>query len=69
MRMVVDLGELDASTWVDFTGVSGHPWSSHFGDQTETWLEGGSYQWSFTDDAIDATTVNTMKLSPQTTND
>ncbi len=64
MRMVVDLADVDASTWVDFTGVSGHPWSSHFGDQTETWLEGGSYRWAFTDDAIDGSTVNTMKLTP-----
>ena len=28
MRMVVDLSDLDASTWINQTGVSGHPTDS-----------------------------------------
>ncbi|MFW6204767.1 MAG: penicillin acylase family protein, partial [Actinomycetota bacterium] len=30
MRMVVDLADLDASRWVDLTGVSGHPYHEHY---------------------------------------
>ncbi|WP_205856331.1 penicillin acylase family protein [Phytoactinopolyspora endophytica] len=41
MRMIVDLGDVDASRWVDLTGVSGHPYHEHYGDQTELWQSGG----------------------------
>ncbi|NEE01132.1 penicillin acylase family protein [Phytoactinopolyspora halotolerans] len=40
MRMVVDLSNFDASQWVDLTGVSGHPYHEHYGDQTELWRDG-----------------------------
>ncbi len=35
MRMVVDLGDLDRSTWVTVTGTSGHPASKHYADQLD----------------------------------
>jgi penicillin G amidase len=41
-RLVVDLGDLDASRWVDLTGISGHPYHAHYGDQTELWRTGGT---------------------------
>ena len=37
MRMVVDLGDLDASRWVNQSGVSGHAFHRHYDDQTELW--------------------------------
>ena len=37
MRMVVDLGDPDASTWVASTGTSGHPGSVHYTDQFAAW--------------------------------
>lgn len=40
MRMIVDLADLDASRWIDLTGVSGHPYQEHYGDQTELWRTG-----------------------------
>src|SRR5690606_4210268 len=40
MRMVVDLGDLDRSLWVNFTGVSGHPASAYYSDQLEAWAPG-----------------------------
>ncbi|WP_289019160.1 penicillin acylase family protein [uncultured Ornithinimicrobium sp.] len=43
MRMVVDLGDLDASRWVNQTGNSGHPFHPNHTDQSRTWLEGGTY--------------------------
>ena len=42
MRMVIDLADLDESTWIDLTGVSGHPFHEHYGDQTELWATGGT---------------------------
>ena len=35
MRMVVSLADLDASRWVNLTGVSGHAFDPHYADQTD----------------------------------
>ena len=43
MRMVVDLGDLDRSRWVNQTGASGHPFSPHYDDQVGAWVEGETY--------------------------
>ncbi len=64
MRMVVDLSDLDASTWVDLTGVSGHPWSAHYGDQTQAWADGETFVWPFSRRAVDEAAVDTLTLSP-----
>ena len=40
MRMVVDLSDLDASTWNHLTGASGHAFNAHYTDQTENWSHG-----------------------------
>ena len=40
MRMVVDLGDLDASTWVNLTGASGHAFHPHYDDQAPLWQRG-----------------------------
>ncbi|HEY6664729.1 MAG TPA: penicillin acylase family protein, partial [Propionibacteriaceae bacterium] len=37
MRMLIDLGDLDASRWVNQSGVSGHAFNRHYDDQTELW--------------------------------
>ena len=52
MRMVVDLGDLDASTWVNLTGSSGHPASVHYSDQFEPWSRGQTYPWPFSTKAV-----------------
>jgi penicillin amidase len=52
MRMVVDMGNLDASTWVAVTGVSGHPASRHYQDQLRTWAAGETFPWPFSRDAV-----------------
>ena len=64
MRMVVDLSDLDASTWVDLTGISGHPWSAHHGDQTQAWADGETFLWPFSREAVDAAAQDTLTLSP-----
>lgn len=54
MRMVVDLSDLDASRWVNQTGVSGHPWDEHYADQVSAWLAGRDYAWPFTRAAVES---------------
>lgn len=64
MRMVVDMGDLDASTWVTGTGTSGHPASKHYDDQLETWASGGTFPFPFTADAVREATVDELTLRP-----
>ena len=54
MRMVVDLGELDASRWVNLTGTSGHPASPHYCDQLAAGAAGRTFAWPFTPAATHA---------------
>jgi penicillin amidase len=65
MRMVVDLGDLDGSTWVNLTGTSGHIWSPHYDDQLATWASGGTYPWPFTAAAVTADAASTLTLRPE----
>ena len=58
------LGDLDASTWVDHTGVSGHPFAPGYGDQTEAWLTGETFPWAFTRGAVEAAAVQRLVLVP-----
>ena len=64
MRMTVDLADLDQAHWSISSGVSGHPLSKHYDDQFATWAEGGKYPWSFTREAIEATTKHRLVLRP-----
>lgn len=64
MRMVVDLADLDDSRWIDLTGVSGHPYHDHYGDQTDLWRSGQSLP-MFSDPAsIRAAGRSTLILTP-----
>lgn len=60
MRMVVDLDNLDNSRWVNQTGSSGHPASEHYTDQIETWANGGSFAWRFTETKNKAEAASTV---------
>jgi penicillin amidase len=64
MRMVVDLDDLDRSTWVDLTGVSGHPWSGHYGDQTDAWAAGETFPWPFSRRQVERAAEDTLVLEP-----
>ena len=64
MRMVVDLGDLDASRWINLTGVSGHPFSAHYTDQTDLWARGETLPWAFSRDAVEATAEHELRLVP-----
>jgi penicillin amidase len=64
MRMVVDLGDLDASTWVTLTGTSGHPGSVHYTDQFAAWAAGETFPWPFTTTAVQEASVRELTLRP-----
>ncbi|WP_077800016.1 penicillin acylase family protein [Streptomyces sp. JHA26] len=64
MRMVVNLGDLDKSRWINLTGASGHAYSAHYTDQTDKWAEGELLPWSFSGKAVDDSTSDTLVLKP-----
>ena len=64
MRMVVSLADFDESRWINLTGVSGHPFSSHYTDQTDLWVEGAMLPWAFSSEAVDAAADDTLTLLP-----
>ncbi|MFN2320928.1 MAG: penicillin acylase family protein [Dermatophilaceae bacterium] len=64
MRMVVDLSDLDASTWVNQTGQSGHPYHAHYSDQTKSWVAGEQFPWLHSEQAVREATADTLTLVP-----
>ncbi|MFE9022282.1 penicillin acylase family protein [Streptomyces sp. NPDC007808] len=64
MRMVVNLGDLDKSKWINLTGASGHAYNAHYTDQTDKWADGELLDWSFSDDAVTKSTSDTLVLKP-----
>ncbi|MGW7659648.1 penicillin acylase family protein [Streptomyces sp. NPDC054756] len=64
MRMVVNLGDLDKSKWINLTGASGHAYHSHYTDQTDKWADGELLDWSFSQQAVDKATSDTLVLRP-----
>ena len=64
MRMVVDLADLDASTWVTMTGTSGHPGSAHYADQLGAWAEGRTFPWPFSPQAVREASTAELTLRP-----
>ncbi|SEE94082.1 penicillin amidase [Ruania alba] len=64
MRMVADLADLDASTWVNLTGNSGHPGSAHYDDQYEAWATGETFAWPFSRQAVEESGSSTLTLQP-----
>lgn len=64
MRMVVSLADFDRSRWINLTGVSGHPASSHYTDQTDLWVEGETLPWAFSRDQVEDAADQTLSLEP-----
>ena len=65
MRMVVDLGDLDNSTWVNQTGQSGHPYHGHYDDQIDAWIAGEQFPWPSSQDAVREAASETLILNPR----
>ncbi|MFT4259702.1 penicillin acylase family protein [Microbacterium sp.] len=64
MRMVVDLADFDASTWIHLTGASGHAFHAHYTDQAADWASGVQRAWPFSTEAVDAAAVDVLVLRP-----
>ncbi|WP_406476800.1 penicillin acylase family protein [Streptomyces sp. NBC_01615] len=64
MRMVVNLGDLDKSKWINLSGASGHAYSAHYTDQTDKWAKGELLPWVFSEKAVDKKTSDTLVLKP-----
>ncbi|TDE08387.1 penicillin acylase family protein [Jiangella asiatica] len=64
MRMIVDLGDLNASRWIDLTGISGHPFHEHYTDQTELWRDGETLPMRWDADDIRAAAEHTFTFVP-----
>ncbi|MGW4104096.1 penicillin acylase family protein [Streptomyces sp. NPDC004976] len=64
MRMVVNLGDLDKSRYINLTGASGHAYSSHYVDQTDKWAKGELLEWPFSQKVVEENTSDTLLLKP-----
>ncbi|WP_432176409.1 penicillin acylase family protein [Streptomyces sp. Tue6028] len=64
MRMVVNLGDLDKSKWINLSGASGHAYNAHYTDQTDKWAKGELLPWAFSKQAVDDRTSDTLVLKP-----
>lgn len=63
-RLVVDLGNVDASTLVLPLGQSGQFQDVHYDDQVHAWSRGRTFPFPFTRKAVDAAAVSVLRLSP-----
>jgi penicillin amidase len=64
MRMVVDLGNLDASRWVNSTGQSGHTYDDHYADQVDAWAANETFPWPFNQNAVRDASADELTLVP-----
>lgn len=53
LRMVIDLGDWERSGFILPSGQSGHPFSPHYGDQTELWRSGDYIRLSYDEKRTD----------------
>lgn len=64
MRMIVDLGDLTRSVAIHTTGQSGHPYSEHYDDMIDHWLNMEYYPMLWTLEDVEAAAVNRLILRP-----
>lgn len=64
MRMLIDLGDLDASRWVNQSGTSGHAFHRHYDDQTELWVNQRLWPFVSSRGAVEARTTTRQELLP-----
>jgi len=63
-RMVVEVGAWDLARFCLPGGQSGNPFSPHYADQIELWLEGDAMVIPFSDPAVDRTIRSRLRLVP-----
>lgn len=62
LRMVVDLGDPDASRFVLQSGQSGNPLSPHYDDMLPLWRRGDAIPLAWSEAAVRAATVRVLRL-------
>ncbi len=65
MRMVVDLDDLDNSVWVNQGGNSGHVFHRNYDDQVQPWIDGETYAWPHSAQAVEESTELRLSLVPE----
>lgn len=63
-RMVVDLSDLDSSSFVHTTGQSGHAFHPNYGSMIEMWVEGAHGPMPFTRMAVESVSADVLTLLP-----
>ena len=63
-RLIMDVGDWDATLMMTAPGQSGRPWSRHYADQVRTWGTVGAAPLPFTDVAVDEAAVARLILRP-----
>lgn len=64
MRMIVDLGDLNRSQWINLTGNSGHPFHGNYADQLPFWQEGSLLPMPWQVELTIAIETNLLVLEP-----
>jgi len=64
MRMVIDLGDLGASTSMNTTGQSGHAFNSHYDDMLQPWTDGIHHPMRWTREQVDEAAESELALNP-----
>ncbi len=64
MRMVVDLGNLDESQWINLTGASGHAFHDNYWDQAPLWASGRTVPMLAREESVSKAATNVLTLSP-----
>jgi len=63
MRMLIDLGDLDASRWVNQSGVSGHAYHRNYDDQMDLWVTNKLWPFVSSRPAVEARITHRLELS------
>lgn len=63
-RMVVDLSDLDSSTFVHTTGQSGHAFHRNYDSMIEMWVDGEHGPMPWTRPAVEDVTVDSLTMVP-----
>ena len=64
MRMVIDLGDLGASTSMNTTGQSGHAFHAHYDDMLQPWADGIHHPMRWPREQVEEEAEGTLTLSP-----
>ena len=65
LRMVLDVGNWEASRWVLAGGQSGNPLSRHYADQVQRWERGQGIAIAWSPDSVKAAAKAKLRLTPK----